>query len=256
MRLISGALGAIVAALAVLSTGCSGPIGGSYNTDQEIKLGRKVAAQVERSNKMDLDPSDNERIQAIARPIEAQAKLARPDVDYTVKIIESKEVNAFSLPGGFVYIYTGLIKAAGNDDDAIACVLGHECAHVVRRHAIKQLEQANKQGLLVDLVGIFSRSDAAYQVASLGSQLQQLHYSREDEYEADKYGLMFAYNAGFDPYGMPRFFTVLANLEKGSQATPPWASDHPVTSNRIDRVNRLIEVLRANHGKYPEDTRE
>ena len=245
------------AALATLfAAGCATPIAGSYNTEQEIKLGRQVAAEVERQNKIDEDPADNERIQAIAKPVLAQAKAARSEVDYKVKIIRSKQVNAFSLPGGWIYIYTGLLEKAGNDDDAIACVIGHESAHVVRRHAIKQLQKAQSQGLLVNLVGILTRSDAAYQIAALGTQLQQLHYSREDEYEADKYGLMFAYNAGYDPYGMVRFFSVLERLEGAGAGSTPWASDHPITRNRIDRVNELIAELRANNGKYPEETRK
>lgn len=250
-------LGVILSLLAfLLVAGCGQPIIGPYSTRQEVKLGQQVASEVEKQSKLDTDPADVARIQSIAGPVLEQAKSMRGDINYQVKIIQSKEVNAFSLPGGWIYLYTGLIEKAGGDDDAIACVIGHEAAHCVRRHAIKQLQDAQKQGILIDLVGILSRSDSAYQAVSLASDLDQLHYSREDEYEADKYGLMFAYNAGYDPYGMPRFFQVIERLEKAGDNSMPWSNDHPITRNRIARVYDLIDELRANHGAYPVDARK
>jgi predicted Zn-dependent protease len=226
------------------------------STSQEIEAGQKESAQVEKQFKLDSDAAEVLRIQDIARPVLQQAKIMRPDINYQVKVLQSKEVNAFSLPGGWIYINTGLLEKAGKDDDAIACVIGHEAAHVVKRHVVKQIQDAQSKGLLVDIFGVVTNSNTAYQAVSFAYDLDQLHYSREDEYEADKYGLMFAYNAGYDPYGMPRFFAVLEKLEKNGENAMPWANDHPITRNRTKRVTELIEVLRANHGAYPEDSKK
>ncbi len=233
--------------------GCKSPVAHHYSTAEEIDAGKKESAQVEKQFKLDSDPADVVRVQDIAKPVLEQAKLMRPEINYQVKVLQSKEVNAFSLPGGWIYINTGLLEKAGKDDDAIACVIGHEAAHVVKRHVIKQVEDAESKGLLVDIFGIVTNNNTAYQAASLAYDLDQLHYSREDEYEADKYGLMFAYDAGYDPYGMPRFFGVLEKLEKSGENAMPWANDHPITRNRTKRVTELIDILRANHGSYPDE---
>ena len=242
--------------LAVLThplSGCQSTFGNQYGTKQEVSLGQKIADEVEKEEKVDTDPDLNARIDRIAEPIFQQARLMRGDVTYRIKILDDKDVNAFSLPGGWIYLNSGLINKAGPDDDAIAAVIGHESSHVVLRHAVKQITDSQDKGILVDILGIVTRTGDAYQAVSMVYELDQLHYSRKDEYEADKYGLMFSYNAGFDPYGMPRFFQVLADSDK--TGTPaPWSVDHPITRNRIARVNALIDILKDNHGKYPTGT--
>ncbi|HEY3331264.1 MAG TPA: M48 family metalloprotease [Capsulimonadaceae bacterium] len=249
-------LAPIVAAIALLLLpGCKSPVTQKYSAEQETSIGKKSSEQVEKQYKLDPDPASNARIQTIAGAVLAQAKAMRPDVSYQVKILQSKEVNAFSLPGGWIYINSGLLDKAGNDDDAIACVIGHEAAHVVKRHAINQMADAQSKGVLVDIFGVVTNSNEAFQAASLAYNLDQLHYSRADEYDADKYGLKFAYNAGYDPYGMSRFLAVLQGLEQKGQNAMPWANDHPITRNRIIRVNDQIAILRANHGTYPDDSK-
>lgn len=232
--------------------GCHQPqFGPHYDTNQEVALGQQIANEVEKENKIDMDPQDNTRVQRIAQAIFAQARKARPDVLYQIKIIQGPEVNAFSLPGGWIYVYTGLLDTVGNDDDALACVIGHETAHVVLRHVVKQISDEEDKGTLVEALGVFSGSYNAYSLADAAVQLQELHFSRQDEYQADQYGLMFAYDAGYDPYGLPRFFEKLEKVEKDDGSTPAWAADHPITKNRILRADELIEVLRTNDGKYP-----
>src|SRR5579883_2892060 len=206
-----------------------------YSTSDEIALGQQIAAEIDSQNKIDQDPKDNTRVQRIAQPIFDQARKARPDVTYQIKIIQSPEVNAFSIPGGWIYVYTGLLDKIGSDDDALACVIGHECSHVVLRHAVKQLSDAEGKGTLVEALGVLTNNATAYNLSAAAVELQELHFSRQDEYQADQYGLMFAYNAGFDPYGMPRFFQKLETIEKEEGSEPAWAADHPITKNRIAR---------------------
>lgn len=215
-------------------------------------MGKRENDEIVHSQKMDYDPVLNARVQRIASPIFEQAQLMRSDVVYKIAVIDSPEVNAFSIPGGWIYLYTGLINKVGTDDDALACIIGHETAHVVRRHVVKQMSDEDVKGALVSILGLATANYTVYNTADTLFQMDQLHFSREDEYEADKYGLMFAYNAGYDPEGMIRFFSKLEKLEKGEQ-DPAYMEDHPLTRNRIDRAKALIKELRANSGHYPDD---
>jgi len=225
-----------------------------YSTSQEEQIGQQAAGEVDSTEKIDTDAKDNTRVQAVAQAVFVQARKMRPDVPYQIKIIDSPEVNAFSLPGGYVYVYTGLLDKIGDDDDALAAVIGHESAHNVCRHVVKQMSDAGIKENIIELLGVESQSYNLYNASSAALDLEQLHYSREDEYQADKYGLMFAYNAGYDPAGMIRMFTKLESLEDGGSGGDAFAMDHPITKNRILRAEALTKILRENHGTYPANT--
>ncbi len=181
-------------------SGCKEPtFKNVYSTSDEIQMGQEASDEIDASEKIDMNVQDNTRVQNIAQPIFDQARKIRPDLPYQIRIIDSPEINAFSLPGGFIYIYTGLLNKLGNDDDALAGVIGHETAHAVRRHVVKQMSDAGGKGLLLQLFGMGTNNYQAYNYANLAYELDQLHFQPQDEYEADKYGLMFAYNAGYDP---------------------------------------------------------
>lgn len=232
-------------------TGCqSGQFKNDIDTTQENDIGKQYAAQIDSQVKFVTDGKYNRRINSIALPIFAQAMKDRPDVSFRIRVIDSPEVNAFSIPGGYVYLYRGLLDKLGSDDDAIACVIGHESAHVVRRHVVKQMSDAQGKGILVDLASLLSRSGAVSEIGSALYELDQLHYSREDEYEADRWGEKFAYNAGFDPSGMIRTFQILEQVEKQDGTPPPYAEDHPINANRALRALEQYRELRANGGKY------
>jgi predicted Zn-dependent protease len=240
---------------AVSLAGChDAQFGNVYSKSQEQQMGAQMADQINHTEKIDNDPQDNTRIESIAQPIFAQAHKWRPDVTFQIRIIDSADVNAFSLPGGYVYLYTGLLDKLGTDDDAIAAVIGHESAHVVLRHAVKQMSDSGIKGALVEVLGITTNNPTVFNAADYAYEMEQLHYSREDEYQADKYGLMFAYDAGYDPYGMIRTFQKLEDVEKATGTEPAYAEDHPITKNRILRVQDLIKQLRDNNGIYPDLT--
>ncbi len=224
-----------------------------YNSDDERNIGNQQAQAVDSQVKLDQDAADNTRVQAVAQPIFAQAQRMRPDLVFTIKIIDSPEVNAFSISGGHLYIYTGLLDKLQGDDDALACVIGHESTHAVMRHVLKQMSDSGIKGSLVELLGITTNNYNLYNAAGAAYELEQLHYSREDEYQADKYGLMFAYDAGYDPNGAIRLFKKLEQLDKDSGATDAYAEDHPINKNRSLRALDLIKILRANGGVYPND---
>ncbi len=238
--------------LAVVSAGCqSGQIRNNMmNNEQENALGREYASEIDSQAKFVMDGKTNRRVLDIATPIFAQAQKEAPDVSFRIRIIDSPEINAFSIPGGFVYIYRGLLDKIGPDDDALACIIGHESAHVVRRHVVKSISDSENKGFLVDLASVLSRSYAVSQVGGTLFQLDQLHYSREAEYEADRWGERFAYNAGYDPTGMVRTFRIFETMESQGPSVPSYAEDHPGSANRILRVQEQLRELRADHGTY------
>ena len=243
------------AILLLTSSGCKeGSIGGTMNTQQEKDAGAQYAADLDKHVKYIDDSKLNARILGIALPVFAEANKERPDVTFRIRIIDDKEVNAFSIPGGYLYVNKGLLDKLGSDDDAIACVIGHESAHIVRRHVVKQIADASNKGLLVDVAAVLSRSDVVGELGSTLVDLQQMHFSRNDEYEADRWGERFAYAAGYDPAGMLRTFKVLEDVEKkAGNHDPPYFKDHPVTRNRAIRALEQWRELRANNGQYVSD---
>ena len=252
-RLLVVASSVLAVTLAV--SGCqSGQIRNNVmSSSQENDLGRDYASQIDSQVKFVMDGKVNRRVLNVATPVLAEAQKDRPDVSFRMRVIDSSELNAFSIPGGYIYIYRGLLDKLGNDDDALACVIGHEAAHVVRRHVVKQISDSQNKGLLVDLATVLSRSNAVGQVGGALYELDQLHYSRVDEYEADRWGERFAYNAGYDPSGMIRTFQILEAEEKKTGAPAAYAADHPINENRILRAEEQLRELRANRGKYVEE---
>jgi predicted Zn-dependent protease len=244
-----------MAVLAMFLGGCrDGSIGGVMTPQQERDLGAQYSADLDKQVKYVDDGKVNARILAIALPIFVQANKERPDVTFRIRVIDDKEVNAFSIPGGYIYINKGLLDKLGTDDDAVACVIGHESAHVVRRHVVKLIAESEDQGFLVGIAAILTKSDVVGNVGDAVVDLQDLHFSRDDEYEADRWGEKFAYNAGYDPAGMLRTFRMLQDIEKTEGGgDPPYAQDHPITRNRAIRALEQLRELKANNGQYISD---
>ena len=150
------------------------------------------------------------------------------------------EINAFALPGGPIYVFRGLIDAVGDDDDMLACVLGHEMAHINRRHANKQYTKGLWASILISL----GTKGKVRDIAEITSALLELKYSRQDEYEADRLGIEYAYKAGYDPNGIVRFFELLKAKEKGGDpGVLANLRTHPLTENRIWRAKQHIEKI-------------
>lgn len=249
-RRLSLALG--TGALAFVLAGCqSGRIGNQISTTDEHDMGNKFAESIDTQAKFVTDGAYMRHILSLSQPIFAQAVKDRPGETFRIRVIDSPELNAFSIPGGYVYLYRGLVDKFANDDDALACIIGHESAHVVRAHVVKQISDAQGKGILLDLATILTRSGAVQQLGGTLLEMSQLSYSRRDEYEADRWGEKFAYNAGFDPSGMVRTMTLFETLDKQHGGTPPaYTLDHPVSHNRALRAIEQYRELRADNGKY------
>jgi predicted Zn-dependent protease len=237
-------LTAVMAGVVVGTSGCKqARFGNMLSKSQEVEIGQQGARDVERKYKIDDDPAINDRMQRIAARVFPQARKDF-DVNYTVKVIDSKEVNAFALPGGPIYFYRGLIELAGSDDE-IAAVLGHEAAHVSMHHSAKQISDAQGKGLIASLV-LGGQSSAVQTLANIGLSLDQLSYSRGDEGQSDEVGFRYYTAAGYAPDAMASFFRKMA--AKGGGRGPQWLSSHPVTRQRIERAEARAAALEKSNG--------
>lgn len=211
------------------------------DTDTEVMLGRQVDFQISQNYTIIKGTKDNERVNIIGRKIAEVSD--RQDLKYVFKIIKDKEVNAFCIPGGIVYVNTGLLEKV--DDDELACVLGHEVGHIAARHIVKKIQAQLGYELLVSLAlgrlgaqGVEKALDIVFNIIALG-------YSREDEFLADKLGIKYAYKAGYDPEAMVRFFKKLQELKKDKTiATPLFLRSHPYLEQRIERAEEEIALLK------------
>lgn len=213
---------------------------------EEAQMGVQAFSQIKQQEKISKDPVLNARIQRIGKRIAASVGRDLPNAQWEFVVFDSDTVNAFALPGGKVGVYTGLIKLAGDSDDEIAVVMGHEVAHVSSRHGAERQSQAMLIGVGGVALGVGANDDKnrdyyllAYGVAStLGS----LAYSRNHETEADVVGLRFAARAGYDPRAAAVFWQKMAAQEGGNRP-PKWLSTHPPSAERIANLQRLAPSL-------------
>ncbi len=231
-------------AVVVLLAACasSGPGGASsVSLDQEWQLGNQMAAQVAQQYRFVNDPAMQSYVQAMGDRIVAQTPLAgRP---FEFRIIDDPSVNAFSIPGGHVYVNSGLIGQADRAD-MLAGVVAHEISHVVARHVLKQVEQQNQiQTIGAILLG--QNPNALTQiVAQVVAGGAMARFSRADEKEADDLGLQYMTAAGYNPNGMLDMFRKLLALNQGGNSSVArFFADHPGTQDRINDISGRIAKM-------------
>ncbi|MDP6926583.1 MAG: M48 family metallopeptidase, partial [Rhodospirillales bacterium] len=170
-------------------------------------------------------------------------KSEMPNIGWTFTVLNSDQINAFALPGGYVYVTRGLMALAGNEAE-LAGVMAHEIGHVVGRHSANQL--ATQYGLA--LLSNLALGENPNEIAHLSSQLigagTQARFSRDDEREADKYGVKYMIGAAYAPHGLLSFFQKMNQLEKGRQSkVSNLLSSHPPTEERIQRIEKMIRNM-------------
>lgn len=236
----------------VIVAGCA------VSTQQEVALGTQYAAQVDSQLPILHDAALQRYIDVLGDSIAHVT--SRADLDWHFAIVNTDEVNAFALPGGFVYVNRGIIEHADKMDE-LAGVMAHEIGHVVKRHSVKQMQQAQGANVGVTLACILTRvceSQAGQEAINVGGTLVFAKFSREDEAQADEEGFSFLVKAGISPEGMVSFFQKLLEMEQqsGGASTPAWFSDHPLTQDRIaDIQNRINQLPQGTLGTLTEDTR-
>jgi predicted Zn-dependent protease len=223
--------------------------------EKEIALGQQLAAQVERQVKLLNDPAVNEYVNRVEQNI---VRNSDAKVPFTIRIIESDEINAFALPGGFLFVNTGLILAADQEAE-MAGVLAHETAHVAARHGAKTAAKETAVNVasipLIFLGGVAGMG--ARQAAGLAIPIGFLKFTRGQEAEADYLGAQYMYKAGYDPSAMLSFFEKLQAKEKAKPGTmSSLFTDHPPTEARIAAIKQEIETILPNREQYVVSTSE
>lgn len=183
-----------------------------------------------------------ERVQAIGQRI-AQVS-DRKDVQYQFGVVQEKSLNAFTLPGGTIYVHSGLVEKA--DDDELAAVLGHEMGHAAARHVAKHVQADLGFTALMAIAGAAGGSPEAARLANSIYGLISTGYSRRDELESDRLGIKYAMAAGYNPEGMVSFFEKMlqAHPEDAMDRAAEWGRTHPLTSTRIAEAKKEIEKIR------------
>lgn len=210
-----------------------------YSFDKEVAIGRQFAQEVDREAKIIDDPIIADYINKVGQNIVLHSDAKVP---FTIKVVDSDEINAFALPGGFFYVNKGLILAADNEAE-IAGVMSHEIAHVAARHGVEQASKGqivNWGTLPLIFLGGWG-GFAVQQGLGIAIPLGFLKFSRGAEEEADRLGVQYLYASGYDPSAMGTFFEKLLAKEKKKPGTlERLFSSHPIVSDRIVKVNSLI----------------
>jgi len=208
-----------------------------YSLDQEIALGHEFAVEVDRMVKLVNDPLVTEYVHRVGQNIALHSDARMP---FTIKIIDSDEVNAFALPGGYLYVNRGLLEAADSEAELVG-VMAHCIGHVAARHGLEQESKNNLINYSLPWLSSQGESDYVYRGCGLSIPLAFLKFSRRAEAEADQLGAQYMWASGYDPQAMGDFFEKLQLKEEGKPGTVTRLfSRHLMTGVRIAKVNRLV----------------
>jgi predicted Zn-dependent protease len=230
-------------------------LGDWYSLETEIKIGKQYSMQVEQSVKLVQDPVVNEYVNRIGQNL---VRNSDAQVPFTIKVIDSDEVNAFALPGGFFYVNSGLILAA-DEEAELAGVMAHEISHVCARHGMRQMTRANWANIgTIPLIFIGGGIGyGIYEAAGLGLPLTFMKFQRNFEAEADYLGLQYMYKTGYDPQAFISFFEKIQAKEKKKPGTISKAfASHPQTPERIAVSQKEIATILPAKAQYVVSTSE
>jgi len=216
-------------------------------TDAEVTMGRSFDEQLRSEYKISEDPSKVSRLQRIGARV---AKVSdRQDFQYHFTLVDKDEINAFTIPGGYIYFFSGLYDKLSTDDE-IAAVLAHEIGHCAARHTIKKYQAALGYDLVERLLLAQITSDTMRALTSLGggliANIAMSAYGRQDEYEADRLGIKYMRLAGYDLNGMIRTFEIIKANTKGSEP-PAILRTHPYIDDRIKAVEKEIQEVKGQY---------
>jgi len=206
---------------------------GLVSEQREQQVGDQVSAQLEKEVKTSYDP----RLEEIGERIVNVCN--RQNLHYQFKVLEDKEVNALSIGGGYVYVFRGLMDMTQNDDDMLAYVISHEVAHITQRHMARSMEREMMGNFILGAILIAAKaSEGTYNTVSIGWDVMLRGYSRTYEYEADRVGMQYLINAGYNPQGAGRMFDY---FKKGENTPKIFAilATHPPTEQRIAQLKTV-----------------
>jgi len=217
---------------------------------QEIQLGQQQDAEVRREMGVYRDAALQEYVSGIGMKLARASE--RPDLPWHFTVVDSPAVNAFALPGGYIYITRGIMPFLDNEAQ-LAGVIGHEIGHVTARHAAQQYSRSTgaQLGLLVGSI-LVPQTRPLAQLGGNGLGLLFLKYGRDDEAQADSLGVKYASRTGWDPAGVPQMLTTLARIEENSdnKGVPNWLSTHPAPEDRVQRVSAAVQQAETGADRF------
>ena len=221
--------------------------------DQEVQIGQEQDAQVRKEMGVYSDRVVQQYVSDVGLKL-AQAS-ERPNLPWHFTVVDVPAINAFALPGGYIYITRGILPFL-QDEAQMAGVLGHEIGHVNARHTARQYSRstASELGLIVGSI-LVPQTRPFAQLGETGLGLLMLKNGRDDELEADSLGAKYAARAGWDPDGIPQMLTTLARIEEASddRGVPNWMQTHPVAEDRVQRVQAAVREAEAGSTKFTTD---
>jgi predicted Zn-dependent protease len=231
-----GAVGLLGSGLAV--NGCA--TAGSISAEQEAQLGAQYSAEINQQLPIVQNSAIHSYINQLGRSISSRVD---PRLNYTFYVVDAPEVNAFAVPGGYIYINRGLIERAATMSE-LAGVLGHEIGHVVERHGLEQMARMQNTQLGVNIAYVLlGRQPGTVEQVALqgGASAFFASHSRADENQADVVAVQYMVQSGIDPNGMVTMFQrLIEEQQRSPSAVEQWFSTHPLTQDRIENVRSLI----------------
>jgi predicted Zn-dependent protease len=223
---------------------------------QEIQMGKEASVQVAQSIGLYRDAKVQSYVSEIGKRMAAQSE--RPNLPWEFHVVDDAAVNAFAIPGGFIYVTRGLMSSI-NTEAELASVLGHEIGHVTHRHSVQQISKSQLAQLGLGIGSILSSDIARFgQLASAGLGLLFLKYGRDAENQADQSGFRYALQQNYDVREMPKVFQTLSRISEtgGAGKLPEWLSTHPNPENRIERTEKMLDTLHVDLSKAIVDREE
>lgn len=239
------------------NVGCNKGMGNWYSLDKQMAMGRAYSQQVEHGAKMVQDPVVTEYINRLGQNL---VRNSDAKVPFIIKVIDTDELNAFALPGGFFYVNSGLILAADNEAE-LAGVMAHEIGHVAACHVAREQTRSNIANLatipLIFVPGGWAVYEGTQAALSIGVPLTFMKFSRNFESEADFLGMEYMYKAGYDPQSFISFFEKVEALEKKKPGTLAKAfASHPMTPDRVAAAQQEMKTVLPARPEYIVDTSE
>lgn len=217
-----------------------------FTDEEELKFGQAFAEQHAREVKFYTDPIVTNYINNLGQELVKRSK--RNNIPYTFNVVDSKEINAYAVPGGFIYINLGLIHAVETESE-LAFVIGHEIGHIVGQHSMKRLTQIYGLEILKQIILDEDSNKLTKLVADILAAGLLFRYSRDNERESDFYGVNNVYDTGISPEGGISFFETLQKLQRRKPtALEKLISTHPIHSERITNVRNQINELPKKSG--------
>src|SRR5688500_15659516 len=231
-----------------------------YSIQDDVTLGRRAAQEVEQQYPLMRDWQVESYVEEVGRRLvnAIPSQFQHSEFQYNFKVVNARDINAFALPGGPMYVNRGMIEAARSEGE-MAGVMAHEISHIALRHATAQASKQNNFGTQLGVIGLILGGailggETGAQLGALGAQAWLTKYSRDYERQADILGSHIMANAGYDPRDLANMFRTIEQQSGGSRA-PEWLSSHPNPGSRYETINREAQLLRVSPREAVQDTR-